>query len=255
MIVERIVKGKYMKKIEKKQKYNELYEKLSNINYKICAICLVMSLGFRALEMMKLNEQSLILLLFFIELQVLRELRWEYAWAEEYYFSDQLKKSRVCERVLYRNNEILADNGMVINVWILIICFCVSTLLLWMGCILGKYIEYIPAGIMFLGGAIDVCVFFIRLFHVAHKKFRRLTWKNCRYYIGCIKKNEELPEQHKIGGCEIVKSSRRCFRTYYTARMVNTKEIYTKVIYCGKEKINTEFTYCLYEICGTKYIQ
>lgn len=244
-----------MKKIEKKQEYNELYEKLSSINYKICAVCLVMSLGLRVLGMMKLNEQSLILLLFFIELQILREIRREYAWAEEYYFSDQLKKSRVCTSILYRNNEILIDNGTIINVWILIICFFLSTLLLWFGYVLGKYVEYISAGIMLLGGVIEVCIFYIRLFHEAHKKFRRLIWKNYRYYIGFIKKDEELPKQHKIGDCEIIKSNRRFFRTYYTARIVNTGEVYTKIMYCGKGKINTDFTYCLYEICGVKYMQ
>ena len=244
-----------MNSVEKSKKYEELYRELFDRNCRICMICLMLGGIFWILKLRVLCEQCLICALFSAELQGLRRLHCEYVQTKEYYLPNQLRASYICTKVLYKGNQISVDKGTLFSSWIFVISFWVATFLLWFGCICKKDMESIPISIQFFSCVPSVCWGWGNLVYTAHKKFKHLTWKNCRYYVGFIKKGEKLPKRYKLGNCKIVKENKKFKRRYYTVSTIKTNHIYTKVIYCGKEKINTEFTYCLYEISGTKYIQ
>lgn len=215
-------------------------------------ICLILIIFFYKMKMLIMTSQILMIYVWlaFSETAgvVVKELE------EAVYPKEKYNKIGNWTKVLRLDNCVSIPKTIKLLEILLTIQVFVFSIALWCVGILYKQILFIIVSGYLAIALVTLLIFIFNAYRISfYKKFKRVTIHNWIYLFGQSRFKKAI-QSIKIGKCIIVSEQFVRGKQYFIVEVKKSGRKYEKVMYCGREKMNKDNTYVLYEIKKVYYI-
>ena len=170
------------------------------------------------------------------------------------YSKEKYKKIGNWSKLLRLDDHISIPKPIKVLEILLTIQIFVFSIALWCVAVLYKPILFILVGGYLAIALVTLLIFTFNAYRISfYKKFKRVTIHNWIYLFGQSRFKKAI-QSIKIGKCIIVSEQLIRGKQYFIVEVKKTGRKYEKVMYCGREKMNKDNTYVLYEIKKVYYI-